>query len=91
MGQQLVDDQPGGLAERLLAPLLSAALDNALRRGPSALTGPVARGDVGAVAAHLKVLDEVDPQLAAGYRAMSLRSAQRAGSRRELIELLERG
>ncbi|NMN96920.1 Rossmann-like and DUF2520 domain-containing protein [Antrihabitans stalactiti] len=90
MGQQLVDDQPGGLAERLLAPLLSAALDNALRRGPSALTGPVARGDVDAVAAHLKVLDEVDPQLAAGYRAMSLRSAQRAGSKRELIELLER-
>jgi predicted short-subunit dehydrogenase-like oxidoreductase (DUF2520 family) len=91
MGQQLVDDQPGGLAERLLEPLLSAALDNALRRGPSALTGPVARGDVDAVAAHLKVLDEVDPQIAAGYRAMSLRSAQRAGSKRELIELLERG
>ena len=89
LGQQLVDDQPGGIAERMLEPLLTAALDNALRRGQSALTGPVARGDVAAVAAHLAVLDDVDPRIAAAYRALSLRSAQRAGSRRELVELLE--
>ena len=89
LGQQLVDDDPGGVAERVLQPLLVAALDNALRRGPSALTGPVARGDVAAVATHLQVLDEVDPRIAAGYRALSLRSAQRAGSKPELIELLE--
>ena len=96
LGQQLVDDQPNGLAERMLAPLLSAALDNALRRGPSALTGPVARGDAVAVAAHLRVLDEVDPQIAASYRAMSLRSAQRVagrsldgGAMSQLIDLLE--
>jgi predicted short-subunit dehydrogenase-like oxidoreductase (DUF2520 family) len=38
--------------DRVLAPLLSAALDNALRRGDDALTGPVARGDAGTVAAH---------------------------------------
>ena len=31
-------------ADRVLAPLLSAALDNALRQGDGALTGPVARG-----------------------------------------------
>ena len=36
------------------APLLSAALDNALRSGDAALTGPVARGDAGTVAAHLR-------------------------------------
>src|SRR5262249_12837693 len=30
---------------RMLGPLLSAALDNALRLGDAALTGPVARGD----------------------------------------------
>ncbi|MBJ8345970.1 Rossmann-like and DUF2520 domain-containing protein [Antrihabitans sp. YC2-6] len=89
IGQPHVDDQPGGIAERMLEPLLSAALDNALRRGPSALTGPVARGDVDAVAAHLAVLNEVDPRIAAGYRALSLRSAQRAGARPALIELLE--
>ncbi|KIM17590.1 oxidoreductase [Rhodococcus erythropolis] len=77
LGQQLVDGDPGGVAERVLQPLLSAALDNALRRGPSALTGPVARGDAAAVDTHLRVLTELDPELAAGYRAMSLRSAQR--------------
>uniref|UniRef100_UPI00029A3CBF DUF2520 domain-containing protein n=1 Tax=Rhodococcus sp. P14 TaxID=450821 RepID=UPI00029A3CBF len=72
-----------------LQPLLAAALDNALRRGPSALTGPVARGDAQAVATHLRVLDEVEPRIAAGYRAMSLRSAQRAGAKPELMEILE--
>ncbi|WP_432421040.1 Rossmann-like and DUF2520 domain-containing protein [Nocardia cyriacigeorgica] len=89
LGQQAVDDQPGGLAERLLAPLASAALDNALRRGQSALTGPVARGDVDAVAAHLRALDELDPRLAASYRALSLRTAERVDSDATLIDLLE--
>jgi predicted short-subunit dehydrogenase-like oxidoreductase (DUF2520 family) len=89
LGQQLIDDQPGGVAERVLAPLLSAALDNALRRGPAALTGPVARGDVAAVAAHLRALHAVDARLGAGYRAMSLRTAQQQHADRALIDLLE--
>ncbi|MCM6772805.1 DUF2520 domain-containing protein [Nocardia sp. CDC159] len=89
LGQQLVDEQPGGLAERMLAPLASAALDNALRRGQAALTGPVARGDADAVAKHLRALTEVDPRLAAGYRALSLRTAELARTNPALIELLE--
>lgn len=89
LGQQLVDDDPNGVAERILEPLLSAALDNALRRGPSALTGPVARGDAPAVAKHLNALDGVDPQIAAAYRALSLRTAQRARANAELLDLLE--
>ncbi|BCK52653.1 Rossmann-like and DUF2520 domain-containing protein [Nocardia wallacei] len=89
LGQQLVDDQPNGLAERMLAPLASAALDNALRRGQSALTGPVARGDTAAVAAHLDALTAVDDRLAAGYRALSLRTAERARTDPALIDLLE--
>nr|WP_240945322.1 DUF2520 domain-containing protein [Rhodococcus sp. HNM0569] len=89
LGQQLVDGDPGGVAERVLAPLLSAALDNALRRGPAALTGPVARGDVAAVAKHLEVLAKVDPALAEGYRALSLRTAQQSGARKDMIEMLE--
>ncbi|MEU0542465.1 DUF2520 domain-containing protein [Nocardia sp. NPDC005978] len=88
LGQQAVDDQPNGLAERMLAPLASAALDNALRRGQAALTGPVARGDVAAVAAHLSALESVDPPIAAGYRAMSLRTAERAATNPALLELL---
>lgn len=89
LGQQTVDDQPNGLPERLLAPLASAALDNALRRGQTALTGPVARGDTAAVAAHLAALTAADPRLAAGYRAMSRRTAERAQAPAELRELLE--
>ncbi|MFD3507165.1 Rossmann-like and DUF2520 domain-containing protein [Nocardia sp. NPDC058666] len=88
LGQPTVDDQPGGLPERLLAPLASAALDNALRRGQSALTGPVARGDVDAVAAHLNALEQVDDRLAAAYRANSLRTAELAKTNPALLELL---
>jgi predicted short-subunit dehydrogenase-like oxidoreductase (DUF2520 family) len=65
-------------AERLIAPLLSAALDNALRHGDRALTGPVARGDVGTVRTHLRELDAVDADLARTYRAMAARTAHRA-------------
>ncbi len=39
-----------------LRPLLTATLDNTLRSGHDALTGPIARGDVDTVAAHLTVL-----------------------------------
>lgn len=78
-----------GVAQRVLAPLVTTALDNALRRGQSALTGPVARGDRAAVEKHLDVLQAVDPRIAEGYRALSLRSAQRVGSSPELIDFLE--
>jgi predicted short-subunit dehydrogenase-like oxidoreductase (DUF2520 family) len=67
-------------AERLLGPLLSAALDNALRHGDRALTGPVARGDVGTVRKHLRELDAVDPDLAETYRTLARRTAYRAGA-----------
>jgi predicted short-subunit dehydrogenase-like oxidoreductase (DUF2520 family) len=63
---------------RVLAPLLSAALDNALRSGDLALTGPVARGDAGTVAAHLAVLVETSPEAAATYRALARATAARA-------------
>jgi predicted short-subunit dehydrogenase-like oxidoreductase (DUF2520 family) len=89
LGQELVGEEPNGLAERMLAPLASAALDNALRRGQAALTGPVARGDADAVAAHLKALADTDRRLAAGYRALSLRTAERVRADRDLLHLLE--
>src|SRR5699024_9992202 len=40
----------------LLRPLLTAALDNVLNYGDAALTGPVARGDVDTVQAHVDAL-----------------------------------
>jgi predicted short-subunit dehydrogenase-like oxidoreductase (DUF2520 family) len=39
-----------------LRPLMTALLDNALRDGPAALTGPISRGDVETVRVHLAVL-----------------------------------
>jgi predicted short-subunit dehydrogenase-like oxidoreductase (DUF2520 family) len=67
-----------GQAERLLGPLVSAALDNALRHGDRALTGPVARGDVGTLRVHLRVLGDTDPGVLPSYRALALRTAERA-------------
>jgi predicted short-subunit dehydrogenase-like oxidoreductase (DUF2520 family) len=88
LGQEPITDEVSGLPERVLAPLVSAALDNALRRGKSALTGPVARGDFEAVARHLGALREMDPDLAEGYRAMSLRTAQNTGSDEHMFRVL---
>ncbi|HVK26633.1 MAG TPA: DUF2520 domain-containing protein [Actinokineospora sp.] len=66
--------------ERLLGPLLSAALDNALRHGDRALTGPVARGDAGTVRTHLRELEALDPELAETYRVLATRTARRAAT-----------
>lgn len=67
-----------GEPSRLLAPLLGAALDNALRLGDAALTGPVSRGDAQTVAAHLDAIAQRAPELRAPYRAMALRTCERA-------------
>ncbi|HLK72480.1 MAG TPA: Rossmann-like and DUF2520 domain-containing protein [Streptosporangiaceae bacterium] len=66
---------------RLLGPLLSAALDNALRFGDAGLTGPVARGDADTVAAHVAALDAepaASPAALAAYIAMARLTADRA-------------
>ncbi|WP_438486655.1 DUF2520 domain-containing protein [Streptomyces sp. S186] len=64
--------------DRMLGPLLGAALDNALRSGDAALTGPVARGDAGTVAVHVAELRKHAPQAVAGYLAMARMTADRA-------------
>jgi predicted short-subunit dehydrogenase-like oxidoreductase (DUF2520 family) len=64
--------------ERLLAPLAAAALDNVLRLRDGALTGPVSRGDVATLAAHVRTIGAAQPLLLPAYRAMALRTAQRA-------------
>ena len=89
LGQPLVDDAPGGIAERVIGPLTRAAVENTLQRGQAALTGPVARGDADVVAAHLRALAEVDPQLAQAYRTNSLRTAQRAHASADVFATLK--
>jgi predicted short-subunit dehydrogenase-like oxidoreductase (DUF2520 family) len=63
---------------RVLTPLLTAALDNGLRRGDRGLTGPVSRGDVGTVADHLETLTDRAPASVAAYVAMAQRTTERA-------------
>jgi predicted short-subunit dehydrogenase-like oxidoreductase (DUF2520 family) len=63
---------------RMLGPLLSAALDNALRFGDAGLTGPVVRGDDGTVAAHVAALAARDPAALPAYRALGRLTADRA-------------
>ena len=57
---------------------MSAALDNALRQGDAALTGPVARGDAGTVAAHVRAIGEVSPEARTAYVALARVTADRA-------------
>ncbi len=90
-----VDGNSERLAERILAPLLAAALRNVLDLGPDALTGPVARGDAGAVAAHLAALRALPggdrpTAIAEAYRILARRAATYTDAPRPLIEVLER-
>ena len=70
-----------GVAEpgRMLGPLLGAALDNALRSGDAALTGPVARGDAGTRRrATWNSCARHAPDTVAAYLAMARATADRA-------------
>lgn len=66
--------QPG----RMLGPLLGATLDNAVRLGDASLTGPVARGDDGSVAAHVAALGSASPGALKAYLALARLTADRA-------------
>ncbi len=63
---------PKAQALQALLPLLQGSLDNLKELGlPHALTGPVARGDVGTVRRHLTALDATDREVAALYRSLA--------------------
>lgn len=83
-------NDPDGVAERVLGPLVRAALANTLRDGRAALTGPVARGDSATLTRHLAALGAVDPELAEAYRTNALRTAHRAGAGAEVLAVLAR-
>jgi predicted short-subunit dehydrogenase-like oxidoreductase (DUF2520 family) len=63
---------------QLVAPLLSAALDNALRLRDAALTGPISRGDAATVALHVDTLRREAPDALPVYVALGRRTAERA-------------
>ncbi|MBY9074506.1 DUF2520 domain-containing protein [Nocardioides sp. WL0053] len=61
-----------------LRPLLTAALDNVLSYGDAALTGPIVRGDVNTVRAHLVDIATSSPSTLESYVAMARATANRA-------------
>jgi predicted short-subunit dehydrogenase-like oxidoreductase (DUF2520 family) len=61
-----------------LRPLLTAALDNALSYGDAALTGPIVRGDVNTVRAHLADIADTSPHTLESYVVMARATANRA-------------
>lgn len=63
---------------RTLRPLLAAALDNVLVFGGAALTGPIVRGDLETVRAHLRSMTSEAPETLQSYVAMARATANRA-------------
>jgi predicted short-subunit dehydrogenase-like oxidoreductase (DUF2520 family) len=61
-----------------LRPLLTAALDNALAHGDAALTGPIVRGDLGTIRAHLEEITANAPQTLTSYVALARDTLDRA-------------
>jgi len=61
-----------------LRPLLTAALDNALSMGDDALTGPIVRGDVETVRAHLQGIAATRPGTLPSYVALARATANTA-------------
>ena len=99
-GSATVDGTPVRLSERILGPLVTAALQNVLELGAGALTGPVARGDADAVAGHLRALRDatdrtdsdrtpVAADIAEGYRVLAQRAAARTDAPQRLLDVLE--
>lgn len=76
-------DDPAGT----LRPLLTAALDNALEHGDAALTGPIVRGDLGTVRAHLADLAANAPHTVPSYVAMARATLARAVTDGRLVPL----
>lgn len=57
---------------KALLPLVRGTVENLEAVGlPTALTGPIARGDVGTIEQHLDVLGEVAPEILAVYKTLA--------------------
>ena len=78
-------DRSSGL--RALLPLARGTVNNLESAGlPAALTGPVARGDVGTVKANLGALDGQSSDVRAAHRAMTRRTLELARERGSITE-----
>lgn len=80
-------------ALQVLAPLARTSLENAISMGPAlALTGPVRRGDLRTVQAHLDALQVLPPDAGDVYRVLGLEAlalAESQGLAPETVRCLE--
>jgi predicted short-subunit dehydrogenase-like oxidoreductase (DUF2520 family) len=87
MARRLFD--AAGVGFGAAEPLIRAAIDNALALGPeAALTGPVARGDAGTVAAQVEAVRHGAPDLAEAFIAMVRATARLVGTEAAVEEAL---
>jgi len=62
---------PSDIAFEALRPLIQGTLDNIGVKGiPDALTGPIARGDIDTVEAHLQAIEQSVPELRDAYNTL---------------------
>ncbi len=81
--------EAAGVDFGLAAPLVRAAAENAVSMGPeAALTGPVARGDAGTVAAQIAAVEAAAPDLAADFRVWVAATARVADTEEALAEVI---
>jgi len=82
--------EAAGVGFGVAEPLIRAAVENALALGPeAALTGPVARGDAGTVAAQLEAVRHGVPDLAEAFAALARTAARIAGTEAIIDEALQ--
>lgn len=73
-----------------IGPLVEAIVANVQELGPEAsLTGPIARGDVGTVAAQVEAVAHVDERIAEAFLSMARATATYAGADDVMAEVLE--
>jgi predicted short-subunit dehydrogenase-like oxidoreductase (DUF2520 family) len=76
-------------AGRALAPLMRATTENLLKLGPAdALTGPIRRGDVSTIRAHMAALQSAPAETLRLYSAAGLRTLALAGLPSETAEVM---
>ena len=78
---------PREQAIQALLPLLKGTINNIENLGvPNALTGPIARGDIGTVQIHLNTLKETAPALMPAYCEMGLQTIPVAEAKGRISE-----
>lgn len=64
---------PGDISFNALLPLIKGTLNNINAKGvPNALTGPIARGDVATVAAHIEAIERDAPEILPLYKCLGI-------------------